>query len=749
MEYVVSILVSVVTGVVAKFLTKLFFGRSDGNTTRFLASNTFTGIIMVVAFIGFRFFAYPLGTFGTQEIELGDSNNIKWEEVLEEQKTDPFNLSVLYEISDNVDYTEVGEYDVTIRIENKLSGISKDVSINVKVVDTVSPTISCEDFDIVYGDTVWQDFNNQCVISDESDIDTIEMTEGTVDISIPNTYTIKVTATDSSNNTGDANVRVTVLNMSDSQKNTYITNSISGFEFNDSNLNLVAGDTVLPDSLSNGEISISWSSSNVSAIISNVLKYDEIESLSEITAVYEYEGYTLTKTYNVIQMHELNINSDTEDYYSGEDYNLLASFNYEDISFNDVQISLSLKGTNASTYLFDSVTLDDYLSMITISPSGDMAIGEVVPEYFEFTIAFEYGVDITSIDYVIGKTSTSYNGFDGGDGTDIYPYLVSTITQLDKVRDSLTSDFLMINDIDMVSNDWISIGSDGNNYIEFTGVFDGGNYSLSNFNSTQTLMFNDGDRAYGGLFATIGSNAVIKNLSLINVNLNYGVEKDGNSTDVYIGAVAGAVYTGTIDNTFVSGNIDFIEPGGGEAFVGGIAGRVKIGTISNSTNAASVDVERGSAVAGGIVGLAGHRDNAGEYDINIIDCKNTGPVRAEMAIFGGWSNAGGIVGRVGSADNSLKITRVINLGSVIAIGSISNTGKYYGGILGEAYQGLIVVFTEAYSLTDTTSRTVGNNSSNPVGSESLSVSELEDSTLYSVDWDEAWDISVSEVPNLK
>lgn len=109
----------------------------------------------------------------------------------------------------------------------------------------------------------------------------------------------------------------------------------------------------------------------------------------------------------------------------------------------------------------------------------------------------------------------SSNGFSGGDGTSENPYQISTAKQLDNVRDSLSSHYILNADIDLSAVDWRPIGSDE----PFTGVFDGNGHTVRNvivnIESTRTST--------GGFFGVVSA-GTIRNLRIENGNINVSVD---------------------------------------------------------------------------------------------------------------------------------------------------------------------------------------------------------------------------------
>ena len=171
-------------------------------------------------------------------------------------------------------------------------------------------------------------------------------------------------------------------------------------------------------------------------------------------------------------------------------------------------------------------------------------------------------------------------------------------------------------DIDLAGKEWMPIGTS----LNYTGTFDGGGYAIDNlsFNTTETIR---------GMFSTISSSGVVKNLTLTNVQI-----EGGSMT----GGMAGWNY-GTITDCKVSGNIKGITT------VGGIVGFNFMGSIINCSFDGSVISDGGAA--GGISGSHG-KGTTGKGAI--INCHSSGSI-ALTGEGSGESGVGGIVGINNSA----------------------------------------------------------------------------------------------------
>ncbi len=146
------------------------------------------------------------------------------------------------------------------------------------------------------------------------------------------------------------------------------------------------------------------------------------------------------------------------------------------------------------------------------------------------------------------------NEFAGGSGIPEDPYRVKTPDHLHNIRNHPTSHFKQIGDIDLeqfsANEGWEPVGS-GEIVNQFEGTYNGNGYSILN------LHIEREDEVQVGLFASIGSRAVLENIVLEEVSVTGYRE---------VGALVG-VNSGYIMNCSVNGRVQ------GEEKVGGMIGR--------------------------------------------------------------------------------------------------------------------------------------------------------------------------------
>ena len=238
--------------------------------------------------------------------------------------------------------------------------------------------------------------------------------------------------------------------------------------------------------------------------------------------------------------------------------------------------------------------------------------------------------------------------FGGGNGSTVNPYKITNVEQLKNVERYGSSAFILLNDLEFPiaeegTSNFKPLFSDEN---PFNGVFEGNGKTISN------ITMRNEDTFFTGLFAYIGTDGIVKNLKLSNMNV---------SGTNYIGGVSG-YNGGTIKNCEVSVNITYIKSNGYKVYVGGITGRSKR-CIENSISHATITIEE-TAVETYVGGLCGYSS------LSITESYATGSVTAtgDSSIY-----AGGLCGY-----SSSTITESYATGSVTAAGY----SAYAGGLCG-------------------------------------------------------------------
>ncbi len=280
--------------------------------------------------------------------------------------------------------------------------------------------------------------------------------------------------------------------------------------------------------------------------------------------------------------------------------------------------------------------------------------------------------------------------YGGGTGEPNDPYLIYDANQLNTIGANPVDwdkHFKLMADIDLsdyTGTEFNIIGRDDQypiqGFIPFEGVFDGNGRIISNFtyHSTGAHVI--------GLFGTVGDwrtgkPGIIKDLGLVNPNVNGGSAN-------YVGAVAAALYLGTLSGCYVEGGSV-----SGQEEVGGLIGSAREGTIVNCHARCAVVGER--AAIGGLVGTSGATmtncyatgNVSGEFYLGGLLGGNSGPVTNCYAM----GNVSGILGELGglvgnNAGEQATITNCYSTGRVsaslsqYAIGALVGRNLWDGAI---------------------------------------------------------------------
>lgn len=245
----------------------------------------------------------------------------------------------------------------------------------------------------------------------------------------------------------------------------------------------------------------------------------------------------------------------------------------------------------------------------------------------------------------------SAHAFSGGAGTVGNPYQISTATELASMTSYIGSGysstyFILTADIDLnvspynTGSGWTPIG---NSTTSFYGKFDGGGHTISG------LYINRSGTSKVGLFGSVVSSGIVKNVTLSNANVT-GYEQTGGLVGYYTSS-------STIENVYVSGAI---TGGGSNGGTGGVVGWCHIGggTVTHSSSSASISSTNRS---GGLVGYS--------Y-CAITNSSSTGNVVC-TTVSSTW--CGGLTGV-----NSSGVTNSYATGSVTGPASTA----YIGGLIG-------------------------------------------------------------------
>ena len=201
------------------------------------------------------------------------------------------------------------------------------------------------------------------------------------------------------------------------------------------------------------------------------------------------------------------------------------------------------------------------------------------------------------------------------------PVEIADWNDLDNVRNDLTGDYVLVNDLNENTDGYAGIGDDfepigfvsgSRDGDPFSGVLDGDGFQISDL----VIEENDSSEAGVAFISQVGNGGLVENLSV-------GGSVDSTIDDFFFGGLAASVAldgTGTIQNCV--SHVDVTSIGGqvggmvgrnddtvtnsyatgsveGNDAVGGLVGRVQSGTLTESYATGSVE---GDEEAGGLVG---------------------------------------------------------------------------------------------------------------------------------------------------
>ena len=271
---------------------------------------------------------------------------------------------------------------------------------------------------------------------------------------------------------------------------------------------------------------------------------------------------------------------------------------------------------------------------------------------------------------------------------------VYTIEDLYCVRNDLTANYILMNDIDLTEataeggdwdfygNGWNPIGSNdvyGNS--AFKGIFDGNGYAVKGMRIEMKKIPSGTKDVYFGLFSKVTGS--VKNLTV--EGSIYAIV--GYTVSLYAGGIA-AYNSGTIDNCINKVEMTVRNSMAMQyevsVYVGGITG-YNYGSISNCVNVK--DIHGSSAITDSdaevyVAGISGCNERG-----EIKNCINTGNIKSEKSVKNGIRYACGI-GAYGTISNCYNTGEIVASSSNhwaagIGFGAICsysyNVGKVSGG----------------------------------------------------------------------
>lgn len=317
------------------------------------------------------------------------------------------------------------------------------------------------------------------------------------------------------------------------------------------------------------------------------------------------------------------------------------------------------------------------------------------------------------------------------DGSAANPYLICTVGQLSAIQadNSLwNKNYTLKRSLNLTTYSGII----GNNAVKFTGTFDGGGFTLSNF------AYNNNATDYVGIFGfVLGDGAingvndgVIKNVVVTNANVtgrnNVGALVgyadtaqilDSSSSGTITGGNVASSYTGgVVGGTNVTGGNNLLSGLSSSATVigvdgvGGVAGG-RYGTFTNLTGNGSVT---GVNSVGGVLGYlegctlsfltyqGGTVTGTGNYvggavGITGVGCNTITDVSTSGTLISGGGGYGGAIGRT----NATTLTRIYSSAT------ITNTfGSNLGGLIGYYVTAAVVTVSDCWA-TGSVTGTIG------------------------------------------
>lgn len=242
-----------------------------------------------------------------------------------------------------------------------------------------------------------------------------------------------------------------------------------------------------------------------------------------------------------------------------------------------------------------------------------------------FVVSNEHGGDVT---LVIRTSNKKYHDFKInvhiGNGSTAHPYFIFSEADLNKMGNvyRLDRNYKLMNNISLTSAfKPIGFNTTSSTWSGFDGTFDGSGYSIKG------LKVENGNQANVGLFSSLGSTAVVKNLTVADANIsgafsNAGILAGSSSGRIEKVAVKNSVLTNTKDGSFngafvgsqtnnsikmsyadgVTVNLTNQGTSLNNAIVGGFAGKINKSTIQ-ATYANNIMINASNAkYAGGYVG---------------------------------------------------------------------------------------------------------------------------------------------------
>ncbi|PQP81559.1 hypothetical protein C0Q44_17740 [Paenibacillus sp. PCH8] len=173
--------------------------------------------------------------------------------------------------------------------------------------------------------------------------------------------------------------------------------------------------------------------------------------------------------------------------------------------------------------------------------------------------------------------------FAGGEGTLANPYKIASEANFKNITIPAPGTYFQQISNFQITGHWVPIRS-------FGGIYDGGNLTIEDL----TIVSSE-DSSSIGLFSTLSSGAVLENIRLENLNINF------TGKNSFVGGLVGMINTGaTVRNSSSNGSITLTDSNN----VGGLTG-YNSGSVINSSSTSTIDSNSNSFSAGNLVGTNG------------------------------------------------------------------------------------------------------------------------------------------------
>lgn len=325
---------------------------------------------------------------------------------------------------------------------------------------------------------------------------------------------------------------------------------------------------------------------------------------------------------------------------------------------------------------------------------------------------------------------------------------IRTIEELYNVRNDLTANYILMNDIDLTAataaggdwdyfgNGWNPIGSE-NVYSNsaFSGEFNGNGHKIIGMRiSVTSLPSGTNGVIYLGLFANVTGNVhdlTFEGGSISSTSLGAGIEG-------YAGALSGHADSATISNIINAMETISVTSFDSGNYCGGIIGKGKGTSVFLCQNRTTLYAyharnSSGTIFAGGILGSAERG--------NISECFNTGKITSDSTYYYASRYTGGICGRSG---DSTTIVKCYNAGEISALGPSNNksAGICYSGSVSQCYNVGKVSGNYCYAIGDkaaTDSYYLSGTGDSNTGATALTAAQMKLQSMYvGFDFENTW-----------